>query len=130
MLTDYYANKALQAIVTDAGTMNVGLSTTKPVITSTGSVGATNITEPTGGSYARLSLATTDWDAAANRIKVTNKTLTFPAPTADWGSIGWVVVWSGTRVVFFGDLAQKINVVAGGDQVSIPSGTISLYLPN
>ena len=130
MITDYYANKALDAIVTTAGTMNVGLSTTKPVLSPSVAAGATNITEPTGGSYARLSLATGDWNAAADRIKATNATLTFPLPSGDWGAVGWVVVWSGTKVVFFGDLAQKINVTSGSDQISIPAGTISLYLPN
>lgn len=130
MLTDFYANKALEAIVTEAGTMSVGLSTTKPVLSPSAAAGATNITEPTGGAYSRVPLSVSDWSPAADRIKATNVALTFPAPTADWGQVGWVVVWSGTKVVFFGDLAQLINVVAGADQVSIPAGTISLYLPN
>ena len=126
-ITDYYINTMLNTL---RGSATVALSTTQPVLAMTGLIGATNITEPSSSAgYARQNLAASDWNAAANRILSTNVDITFPSATADWGEVGWVVVYSGTRVVFFGELARKVNVVNGGDQVTIPAGTLSLYLP-
>ena len=129
MITAYYANQALDALITAAGTMEVGLSTTAPVEAPGTTVGASNITEPTAASYDRVNLYAANFGSAAGRVKSTNTAITFPAPLEDWGQIGWVVVWSGARVVFFGALDDLIDVTADSDQIRIPAGTLSLYLP-
>lgn len=64
-----------------APTIYVALSSTTP--TETG----TNVTEPSGGAYARVATAAGDWNAAtsADPSVVTNaNAVTFPAATADW----------------------------------------------
>jgi hypothetical protein len=51
----------------------------------------TNITEPSGGSYARKLVQGTDLNAAASRIGDNVNELAFATATADWGEIlAWV----------------------------------------
>jgi hypothetical protein len=128
-ITDFYTNSALDALISAAGNMTVGLSTTQPVINNTIAALASNITEPTDTSYNRIPLTAANFAAASGRLKCTNTDITFPTPTGDWGSVGWVVVWSGTTVVFFGDLTDQVNITAGGSAPVIPAGTLSIYLP-
>lgn len=128
-VTKYYANQALDAIITAAGTMTVGLSTTAPTDAPATTAGATNITEPTAASYAKVTIYPSNFGSAVDRIKSTNINIEFPAPLEDWGQVGWVVVWSGDRVVFFGELDDIIDVKANSDRIRIPAGTLSLYLP-
>src|SRR5262245_41287462 len=64
-------------------TLWIGLSSTTPT------EAAGNFTEPSGGSYARVSTAAADWAAAsgtAPATKATSTTKTFPTATADWVS--------------------------------------------
>lgn len=129
-LSDKAVNTALDALIAAEGTLHVGLSTTKPSRSSSSPSGATGITEPLGGGYARVTLPVSGWAAASDRLKVTNVNIAFPNPTADWGQVGWVVVWNDAdEVVVTGDLDQIVNVKAGGDQVVIPASTMSVYLP-
>lgn len=62
-------------------TLYVALSSTTP--TEAGG----NFTEPSGGSYARVSTAAADWNAASGTAPATkdnSATITFPTATADW----------------------------------------------
>ena len=43
--------------------------------------------EPSGGSYARVSTAPSDWNMAAAHVIDNAVAVTFPAPTGTWGSI-------------------------------------------
>lgn len=66
-----------------AGVMWVGLSSTAPA------VDGQSQTEPSGGSYARVSVAAADWNAATNADPAVTDNLnviTFPKATADWVS--------------------------------------------
>lgn len=131
-ITTYYINKLWDNLITQAladGTMTVALSTTEPQVNDAATSGLDNVTEPTGGSYARITLTGANWSAAADRAKSTSSNITFPAPTADWGSIGWVVLYAGTRAIFFAPLAEIVDVTAYGDQINIPAGTLSLAAP-
>ena len=68
---------------TPPATMYLGLSTTTP--TEAGG----NFTEPSSGSYARVSTAAADWSAAsgtAPAVKTNTATKTFPTATGDWSS--------------------------------------------
>lgn len=126
------ANAMLDARITALGTLYVGLSTSEPTINDAVSAGASGITEPSGGAYARVSLAASGWAAASNRIKSTSVDITFPDPTDDWGTITHVVVFTaatGGRVVLAGPLDDEVTIVSGGDAPKIPSGTLALALP-
>jgi hypothetical protein len=51
----------------------------------------TNITEPSGGSYARVQVQGADLNAASSRIGDNSAEKSFPAATADWGEmLAWV----------------------------------------
>jgi len=127
MLNNATANLMLDAIVSAYGDMDVALSITTPIL-SGGSI--TNITEPAGATgYSRAAILSTDWDSASNRSKTTLNDITFPAPAADWGTVGHVVLYNGTTPVLFARLTSSVNVQAGGSSVRIPAGTISITLP-
>jgi len=119
-------NYALDTLVTNWGTLSVGLSTTQPVLSNGAIVG---YTEPVGGSYARVSMPTTAWNPASNRVKTNSVDLDFPSPTGTWGYIGYVVVFDGATPVFYGTLTAPVNVVAGGQELRIGAGTLSVAFP-
>jgi hypothetical protein len=69
--------------------VDIALSTTAP--TNTG----TNVTEPTGPSYARVQVTNdnTHWPAATGRQKANGTAITFPQPTGPWGTVGWAAIY-------------------------------------
>lgn len=133
--TDSVEQKLLDHFLTDAAytppaTMYIALSTTTP--TEAGG----NFTEPSTGSYARVSTAAADWAAAsgtAPATKATSTTKTFPTATADWSS--------GSNMTYFGlfDASTAGNLlcfgllgtakpVLNGDTASFASGSLVLKL--
>lgn len=119
-------NYALDTLVTNWGTLSVGLSTTQPVLSNGAIVG---YTEPVGGSYVRANMPTSSWNAAANRVKTNSVDIQFPSPTGTWGYIGYVVVFDGATPVFYGTLTSPVNVVSGGQELRIGAGTLSVAFP-
>jgi len=60
------------------------------LFTGVGNDAGTGFTEVTGGAYARVSTAATDWNSASGSAPSTISnlnTLTFPTATANWGSV-------------------------------------------
>ncbi len=43
--------------------------------------------EPSGGAYARVEIADTDWGSASAGAIATSAQIVFPTPTATWGTI-------------------------------------------
>lgn len=83
--TDYLENKLLDHILgggdyTRPATVYVGVSSTAPADDGT------NITEPSGGSYARVAVTNnaTNWPAASGGSKSNGTQISFPVATADW----------------------------------------------
>lgn len=115
---------------TPPATMYIALSSTTPT-----EAGA-NFTEPSTGSYARVSTAAADWGAAAGTAPATKSntaTKTFPAATADWVS--------GANLTYFGlfDASTAGNLLAfgalgtakpvlNGDTASFAAGALVLKL--
>jgi hypothetical protein len=58
----------------------VGLSTVNP-----GKDGA-GLAEPSGGDYARVATAASDWESASGGISANVNPVTFPTPTGPWGT--------------------------------------------
>ena len=132
MWTTWFTNSVLDTAITSvAGNLQVALSTTEPEIDDTAATGVYNVTDPSGGAYARQALNTTAWAASTDRIKETNAAITFPAATADWGTVTHIVVYrvSDGKCVFVGALDEELEVLAGGDNLVIPAGLITLALP-
>ena len=79
---DYLENKFLEHITGTAytaPTMWVGLSSTIP------NENGTNITEPSGGGYARVTTAA-KWGSVTSGSVSNNADITFPESTGTWGS--------------------------------------------
>lgn len=90
---------------TPPATMYLALSSTTPT------EAAGNFTEPSTGSYARVSTAAADWSAAsgtAPAVKTNTATKTFPTATADWVA--------GANLTHFGlyDASTAGNLLAWG----------------
>jgi hypothetical protein len=113
----------------------VGLSSTTP--TDAGG----NVTEPSGGSYARVAIATTAGGAAnflaasgtAPAEKTNNIAIAFAAATADWvaaANLTYLVVFNaasaGTCRAF--GLLAVAKPVLNGDTPSFPIGALDIRL--
>ena len=142
-MSDYLENKIVdwlfrgQTFTPPAG-LHVGLLTAAPSDTGGG-------TEVSGGSYARVNLAPslTNWagtQAAASTTASTgtsgttsnNSTITFPTPTATWGTVTHFGVYdaaSAGNLLFYGALtiAKTINT---GDVISFPAAALTVQIDN
>lgn len=105
----------------------VGLSSTTP--TDAG----TNVTEPSGGSYARVQVTPAQWDAAASGATSNNAEKTFPQATADWsgGSNQTHHVYydasSGGNFLGWGALTAA-KPILNGDTASFAVGDLDLSI--
>ena len=145
MMGDFLRNKLVDWILraqtyTPPATQYVGLMTTN----STHTVGSG--TEVTGGSYARVaitaSMTATGWagtqsagsttassGSGASAVTSNNGTITFPAPTANWGVVtGWTIWDASTagNMLFFGPLSVSKTINNGDAAPSFASGALAL----
>lgn len=120
--TNYMEAKMLNDALNVSGNY-VGLFTTKPTADD-GSGGV----EVTGGSYARVGIASNDWAAASQGAPSskagpsgsgTNPSWQFPSPSAGWGTVVAWGIWdaaSGGNLLFFGDLSASKTINASDPQ--------------
>jgi hypothetical protein len=131
-LADTYANNMLD-VAFSKGTNNMpatlyfGLSTTTP--TNTG----TNVTEPSGGSYARVTVTNnaTNFPAATGRSKSNGTVIVFNTATGAWGTVThWVAYDAVTagNFVAWGALTASINITSG-TQASFAIGALVINAP-
>jgi len=92
-------------------------------------------TEVTGAGYARVAVTNnaTNWAGPTdNDGTVTNgAAITFGAPTANWGDIGWVAIKTastGGETLFHGALSAVKTVNNGDPAFSFPIGAISIQI--
>lgn len=80
--TTYLSNKLIDHTLGKTSytmpTVYVGLSSTAPTLAGT------NVTEPSGGAYARVATSGSTWAAAASGATSNALAITFPTATADW----------------------------------------------
>lgn len=96
---------------------------------------AGTITEVTGGSYARVTVANnpTNWPNATGttvKSKANGTAITFPTPTAGWGTVTAVAIWDAAtagNLLYVGPLAATLNVTTGLI-VDFPIGTLVITL--
>jgi len=142
-LTDYLENKLIdqlfraQAYTFPAG-LYVGLLTAAPTDSTGG-------TEVSGNAYARQNLAPslTNWagtqgatttvaSSGTTGTTSNNVAITFPTPTASWGTVTHFGVWdastSGNLLVYGSlNIAKTINQ---GDTVTFPISSLSFQIDN
>lgn len=113
-MSDAVANAILDSLFGSGtpATYYVGLSTTLP--TNTG----TNVTEPSGGSYARVAVTnnSTNFPAAVSRAKANGVAIAFPTASGSWGTVQWYILMSAsTSGTFYGwgPLAGPASIVSG-----------------
>lgn len=130
-ITTYLANKLLEHQVGKTAytmpTVYVALSSTAPT------VGGTNVTEPSGGAYARVATSGATWGTAASGAITNAAAITFPTATADWlsaSNLTYGVLFdasSGGNCLGYGVLAVAKNVLSG-DTASIAIGDLDITL--
>lgn len=127
ILTDYFGSSA-----TKMGTpIDVALSTTEPNSDGTG------VTEPSVGGYSRVSVANTDaeWShsTAGDYVENINE-IDFGEATADWGEIGWFVLYVSGTAKFWGfitniDGEQTTKDVLDGQRFFFIAGGLKIQFP-
>jgi len=71
------------------------------------------LTEVTGGSYARQSVA---WDAPLDGLTANTATVTFPTPTADWGTVTHAAIFdaaSSGNALLYDTFAFPVTIFSG-----------------
>jgi len=111
---------------TPAATLYLGLSTTEPT-----DIGA-NITEPSGGSYARIAITNdgTEWIAASAGEKSNANDQEFAEATLAWSTIGWWILMSAASggVMHHWGKLQTPRVVDAGDILRFLAGDLVIQL--
>lgn len=142
-MSDYLENKIVdwlfraQTFSPPAG-LHVGLLTAAPSDSGGG-------TEVSGGAYARVNLAPSlaNWagtQAAASTTASTgtsgttsnNSTITFPTPTATWGTVTHFGVYDAStagNLLFWGALTVS-KTINTGDVISFPAASLTVQIDN
>lgn len=117
----------------------VGLLTSTPTDSTAG-------TEVSGGSYARVTVnsslanwagtqgaGTTTASSGTSGTTSNNNAITFPAPTANWGTVTGVAVYdaaSGGNLLFYSALTASKTVNNGDAAPSFVSGALTFQIDN
>ena len=127
----YLADKVIDHITGKtsytAPTVYVGFSSTTPT------TAGTNITEPSGGAYARVATTGSTWNAASANSTTNALAITFTTATADWlsgANLTYGVLYDAPTAGNFlglGVLSVAKNVL-NGDTVSIPVAGLTITL--
>jgi len=108
-------------------TVSMGLST---AACSDSSVG----TEVTGGSYARVAMTSaSSWTgpSAGNGIITNTNVLTFPAPSANWGTVThWFIADASTagNVLVCAALTTPRSITSGAGAPSFAAGAVAITI--
>ncbi len=129
--SDYLENEILDHILSAAtftapGTLYVGLATAAITDSTTGST----VTEPAGGSYARVPVTNnaTEWPAASGGSKANANDIEFPQATGNWGTVThWFIADALTNgnILFHGDLSQS-EVINTNGIFRFPAGDLTI----
>lgn len=142
-LTDTYENSMIDWLMrgqalTPPATGYVALFTACPTDSTAG-------TEVTGGSYARVSVTASlaNWagtQSAGSTVASSgtggttsnNNAITFPAATADWGTVncfGYMSASSGGTLVFYASLTAA-RMITNGSTASFAAGALTFQIDN
>ena len=90
-------------------------------------------TEVTGGSYARVAVTNnaTNWPAASAGAKANGTAITFPAPTANWGTVVAFAIYDAATVgneLAWGALTVNKTINNGDAAPSFAVGDLDITL--
>lgn len=125
--SDYTENKVLDHVLkntafTQPTNLYLGLWTSDDGLES-----GTVTSEVSGGSYARQTLS---FGTASGGSASTDATVTFPAATANWGTITHVAIMdadTGGNVLFHGSVTTS-KTIESGDTFQVSSGNLTVSL--
>lgn len=144
-MSDYLENKIVDWLLrgqafTPPATVYVALFTTNDNDANSSAV------EVTGGSYARVAVASSlaNWagtqgsgtsvaSSGTSGTTSNNNTITFPAPTANWGTITGIGIFDAStagNLLFYGALAQSKTVNNGDAAPNFPAAALSVQIDN
>lgn len=105
------------------GNVDIALYTVAPTSTTAG-------TEVTGGSYARVTVPSSAWSTldGTGTLRNSNQSISFPTPTAAWGTIVALGVFVGADLKLFGAVSPSVSVVLGDDPVQFAIDAIRVAL--
>lgn len=114
--------------LTVPGTYYIGLWTAPLTNTSTGSTAG----EPSGGSYARVSVTNngSNWDAVASGATANTNLIAFPMATGSWGTVTFVGICdasTGGNLIAYAQLGSSV-AVSTYDTVLFQPGTLDITL--
>jgi len=114
------------AAFTAPGTVYVALFTATPSDSGGG-------TEVSGGSYARVAVTNnaTNWPAASGGAKANGTAITFPAPTANWGTVTSFAIFdaaSAGNLLAWGALTVNKTINNGDAAPSFAVGDLDITL--
>ena len=107
----------------------VGLSSTTPAQGAP----VTNVTEPSGGAYARVATSGATWNTPAAGTTSNAAAITFPTATADWasgGNLTYGVLYdaaSGGNILGYSVLTVPKNIL-NGDTAVIAIGGLTVTI--
>lgn len=114
------------AVYTPEVTHYIGLSTTPP------NDDGSNITEPVGGAYARVSKTNNlaNWPAASGGAKANGTAIQFPTASAAWGTVTHFVVMDAASGGNMLGSAAMVNpkTIDNGDTASFAIGDLDITL--
>lgn len=134
MITTYFANVIMGNVfgtktnISFPSNFYIGLSKAAPNKDGTGCV------EPSGGSYARQVLNTTNLSVPGNGIITNTAMIEYPPTTDDWSSAAapithYVVFDAATGGnLLFGEQLAKSRIVQDGSQLSFAAGELKFIL--
>jgi hypothetical protein len=130
--SNFLENKVLDHVLkntayTQPSSLYVGLFTNTSGNAAANLEAGTLTDEVSGGSYARQSAA---FSAASGGSASTSATITFPAATANWGTITHVAVidaLTSGNVLFWGAVTTS-KTIETGDTFQITSGNLTISL--
>ena len=132
-------NGASAAAGTGPTSLYVGLMTVAPSDSSVG-------TEVSGGSYARVTVASnmTNWSGTQGSATTTsssgtggtisnNIAITFPAPTANWGTVNNFGIWDALtngNLLFWGTLTSPKTINSGDAAPAFAASSLTVQIDN
>ena len=123
--SDYLEAELLDHMIGSAysapATWYVALSTADPTDDASG------IAEPSGGSYARVSVAANTFSRATSTID-NDAAITWAEATGSWGTLTHWAIYdaaSGGNMLFHGSLGSS-QAIASGETARLPAGTLDI----
>lgn len=122
-MTDDFEDEILASVF--GGDVDIALYTVSPTDSTPG-------TEVTGGDYARVTVPNTAWStpAGSGSVNNENESITFPTPTASWGTIVAFGIFSGGTLKLYGAVSPSVDVVLGDNPVRFAPGDMVITLDN